>query len=377
MSRAEATVQRVRGRADRAEFLAVARWVYRDRPRWVPPLEADLARQIDPARGDFFRHSRAEFFLARRGGRAVGRIAAMRNERHLAAHADGVGFFGFFECEDDAGTAAALLRAAEGWLRAEGLVSALGPANFSIQDEAGVLTEGFDLSPMTGMAYSPPYYAALLEATGYGAAKDLWVYRLRREDWRPEQGERIQRLAERVAPDVTVRCLRLAEMPAEAARLASVFAEAWRDNWGAQPITEAEFLAYGREYRRFIDPRLILFAERGGECLGIAVAMPNMNEAVAAGGGRLLPWGWWRLLRGRARARSARVFLLGIRPSARRLGLPARFLGALRDVLERSRIDELEFSWVLPENVELVAMLERFGVRRVQVLRLYRKNLGD
>jgi GNAT superfamily N-acetyltransferase len=105
--------------------------------------------------------------------------------------------------------------------------------------------------------------------------------------------------------------------------------------------------------------------------------MPNMNEAVAAFGGRLLPWGWWRLLRGRARARSARVFLMGIRPSARRLGLPARFLGALRDVLERSRIDELEFSWVLPENVELVAMLERFGVRRAQVLRLYRKNLGD
>ncbi len=362
--------------AERREFIALARRIYRDQPQWVPPMDIDIAKQIDPACGPFFKHSTAAFFLARRDGLAIGRIAAIRNERHLAAHADGAGFFGFFECEDNLATATALLTTAEAWLSAAGLAVARGPANFSIQDEAGALVEGFEHSPMTGMGYTPPYYASLLERAGYSLAKDLWVYRLRREDWKIEQSERILRLAERAAPDVTVRPLNMADLPAEARRMADVFADSWRDNWGAQPITQEEFLAYSQEFKPFIDPRLILLAERGGECLGMMVAIPNMNEAVAAGGGRLFPLGWLHLLLGKRRARSARVFLLGVKPEARRLGLPVRFFGALHPVLKDSRIDELEFSWILPENTELVALIERFGGRRAQVLRLYEKCLG-
>lgn len=366
----------VQSSADRREFIALARRIYRDYPQWVPPMDIDIAKQIDPARGPFFKHSKAAFFLARRDGRAVGRIAAMRNERHLAAHADGAGFFGFFECENDPVVASALLAAAAKWLREHGLTVARGPANFSIQDEAGALVEGFDRSPMTGMGYTPPYYATLFEQAGYAAAKDLWVYRLQRADWKAEQSERILRLAERAAPDVKIRPLNMQDLPAEALRMAEIFAVSWRDNWGAQPITQEEFLAYSQEFKPFIDPRLILLAERGTECLGMMVAIPNMNEAVAAGGGRLLPFGWLHLLLGKRRARSARVFLLGVKPEARRLGLPVRFFGALHPVLQHSRIDELEFSWILPENTELVALIERFGGRRAQVLRLFEKRLG-
>jgi GNAT superfamily N-acetyltransferase len=366
----------VQSSAARREFIALARRIYRDHPQWVPPMDIDIAKQIDPARGPFFKHSTAAFFIARRDGCAVGRIAAMRNERHLAAHPDGAGFFGFFECEDDPAAARALLARAEDWLRDAGLAVARGPANFSIQDEAGALMEGFELSPMTGMGYTPPYYAGLLEQAGYTQAKDLWVYRLRRADWKTEQSERILRLAERAAPDVTVRQLNMADLPAEARRMAEVFASAWRDNWGAQPITQEEFLAYSQEFKPFIDPRLILLAERGGECIGMMVAIPNMNEAVAAGRGRLFPFGWLHLLLGRRRARSARVFLLGVKPDARRIGLPVRFFGALHPIILHSRLNEMEFSWILPENAELIALIERFGGRRVQVLRLFEKRLG-
>jgi hypothetical protein len=135
-------IRPVTTRAERAAFIAVARRVYRDYPNWVPPMDVDVAKQIDPQRGAFFRHSTAVFYVAWRGPIAVGRIAAMRNERHLAAQADGAGFFGFFECEDNDATAAALLAVAESWLHSQGLAVARGPANFSIYDEAGVLVEG-------------------------------------------------------------------------------------------------------------------------------------------------------------------------------------------------------------------------------------------
>src|SRR5690606_16098586 len=213
---------------ERRNFIFYPETIYRDHPVWVPPVYADIGRQIDPRRGDFFKHSAGRFFLAWRGSEIVGRIAALHNTRHLAAHDDGAGLFGFFECEDDPATAAALLRTAEDWLRQRGLKVARGPANFSIQDEAGVLLDGFEHAPMAGMAYTPPYYRALIEAAGYRKAKDLFVCRIDWPHWNVEQYDRIVAVASRVASGVTVRELNMADLPGEAGRLAEVFAEAWR-----------------------------------------------------------------------------------------------------------------------------------------------------
>ncbi len=234
---------------------------------------------------------------------------------------------------------------------------------------------GFDHAPMTGMGYSPPYYAGLLTRAGYAPVKDLWVHRLPRPQWTSESSERILRIAQRVAPDVTIRSLNTADLPGEARRMAEVFAEAWRDHWGALPITAEDFLAYAQDFKAFLDPRYILFAERGGECLAMMVAMPNLNEAIAASRGRLFPFGWLRLLFARKRATSIRFFLMGAKHSARRLGLSVRFLRAMHPLIIDSRIDVMEFSWILPENTELVSMIERLGGNRVQVLRLYEKRL--
>jgi GNAT superfamily N-acetyltransferase len=366
----------VRTRSEREAFLNVPWHFYRGNPAWVPPMLFDVRRQLDPAQGDFFRHSTGAFFIAYRGAEPVGRIAALHSTRHLAVHDDGAGFFGFFECEDAVTTAQALLGVAENWLRARGLRVARGPANFSIQDEAGVLLDGFEHAPMAGMAYTPPYYRGLLEAAGYGKAKDLFVCRIHRDTWNDAEIVRLARLTERVAAGVTIRSLDMSDMQSESVRMATIFAEAWRDNWGAQPITAEEFLKYAAQYRLFLDPRLILLAERDGEPLGMMVAVPNMNEVIARIDGRLLPLGWWRLWRDRKRITTIRLFLLGVRASARRLGLPLLFIKRYHELLMNStHLKEMEFSWILEDNHETLALIQRMGGRRVQTLRLYEKAL--
>ena len=370
-------IEPVRTGREREIFLRLPWQFYRGNAAWVPPLLFDQRPQLDPARGDFFKHSTGEFFLAYRGAEPVGRIAALHNTRHLAAHADGAGFFGFFECEDDTATAAALLAAAETWLRARGLAVARGPANFSIQDEAGVLLDGFEHAPMAGMGYTPPYYRALMEAAGYGKAKDLIVCRIHRDTWKDTELKRMCALADRLATGVTVRALNMRDLPTEAGKMAAIFAEAWKENWGAQPITQPEFLKYASQYRLFINPELILIAERDGEPLAMMVAIPNVNEIIRRIDGRMFPFGWWRLLRDRKRVTTVRLFLLGVRTSARRLGLPVLFMRRYHEVLGASEtLREMEFSWILEDNHETLALIDRLGGRRVQTLRLYEKALG-
>ena len=374
---AEVRVERVTGGWAREIFLRLPGRFYRDLPAWVPPMLFDVRRQIDPRRGDYFRHSEGEFFLARRAGQVVGRIAALHNRRHIEVHADGAGFFGFFECEDNPATAAALLETAERWLRGRGLTVARGPANFSIQDEAGVLLDGFEHAPMAGMGYTPPYYRGLIEAAGYAKAKDLHVFRIDRQSWRKDQFRRMCAVAERIAAGVTLRPLNTQDLPGEAVRMEAIFAEAWRDNWGALPITRAEFLKYAEQYRLLLDPELILFAERAGEPLGMMVAIPDINEIIKRIDGRLWPWGWWRMLRERKRVGGVRLFLLGVRVSARRLGLPVLFIRRYHEILTRSPFfRQLEFSWILEDNHETIALIQRVGGWRAQTLRLYEKPLA-
>lgn len=370
-------IKRVRTRKDREIFLRLPWKFYVGNPAWVPPLLFDVRPQLDPARGDFFKHSVGEFYLAFRGNEPVGRIAALHNMRHLAAHADGAGFFGFFECEDNAATAAALLAVAEVWLRERGLAVMRGPANFSIQDEAGVLLDGYEHAPMAGMGYTPAYYRRLLETAGYAKAKDLLVCRIHRDTWRDTELKRLGAIADRMAPGVTVRALDMGDLPAEAERMAIIFGEAWRENWGAQPITQSEFLKYASQYRLFIEPDLILIAERDGEPLGMMVAIPNVNEIIQRIDGRMFPLGWWRLLRDRKRVKTLRIFLLGVRTSARRLGLPLLFLRRYHERLgDSAHLREVEFSWMLEDNHETLALIDRLGGRRVQTLRLYEKVLA-
>lgn len=368
-------VEPVRTRGEREAFLRVPWAIYRGEKAWVPPLLMDQRQLIDPKRGPFFHESTGQLFLARRGDQIVGRIGAFENRPHLSAHADGAGFFGFYESPDDETVSTALLRTAEDWLRGRGLRVARGPANFSIYDEAGVLLDGFEHAPMAGMAYTPPYYRALIERAGYVKAKDLYVFRVTRAEARFDRIARLVEVALRV-PNLRVRNLDMSRLRREADFLATVYAEAWRDNWGQVPISADEFYEAYKRYKFFIRPELVYLAEYEGEPAGYFVAMPDMNELLKSLNGRLLPMGVFRLLFGRGGIKRFRVFMTGVRPKFRRLGLPLIFMQRAHEVLEKAGAELVEFSWILEDNHEAIAVLERIGARRVQTLRLYEKALA-
>lgn len=362
--------------SERREFVRAAAQFYRDLPAWVPPFEPDVLRLLDPRRNEYFRvpGNDAAFFLARRDGAIVGRIAAFHNAAHLQVHRDGVGFFGFFECENDPATARALLDRAAAWLRARGLTTMRGPANFNVQEEAGVLVDGFEHQPMAGMAYTPPYYLNLLGAAGLARSRDLLVYRLDEKSAQYDRVARIVAAAER-AQGLVVRNLDMSRIPEEAKKFEVIFAEAWRDNWGMVPISAEEFAEAYQRYRFFLLPEMVYLAEVNGEPAAAFVTMPDMNVLIKETGGRLWPFGWWTLLTGRKRITRFRTFMMGVRPQFRRLGLPLIFLSRCREELLKRGATLLEFSWILEDNHETRAIIERIGGWRAQTLRLFEEKL--
>lgn len=374
-------VRPVKTARERMEFIRLVWRLHTGKPGWVPPLIADQKLALHPTKGEYFRHAGSgALWMAFRDGEPVGRIGAFRNEVHLKTTHDGAGFFGFFESEDDEEVARALLKQAESWLRSQGLDSARGPANFNVQEEAGVSIDAHELEPMVGMAWTPAYYRRLLEASGYRTCRDLLVYRLE-WDWENEPAEELERwgkIENRILrkPGLTIRCLDVKRLPEEAKFLATVFGESWEGNWGHVPISEQEFLELHERYIRFLAPEMVLLAEVDGEPAGAWVAMPNLNEAIKPLNGKLWPFGWWRLLQAKKNIVNYRVMIMGVRPAFRHLGLPVAFILGFRREFKKIGGKTVECSWLLEENKDVLGVVERFHGRKVQTLRLYEKEIS-
>lgn len=357
-----------------ARFVDLPWRLYSDDPLWVPPLKRDVRLMFDRGKNPFFRHAEAQPFLAERGGRLVGRIAAIANEAHNTFHGDRAGFFGFFECEEDAGAAAALFDAAGEWVVARGKDALRGPMNFSTNDDCGSLIEGFDTPPMVLMPHNPPHHARLYEAARFRKEKDLLAYYL---DDR-EVPERLARGVEAVRrrSGVTVRSLDLSRFEEEVGRVRAIYNSAWERNWGFVPMTREEMDHMARQLRPVVDPDLLLFAEAGGEPVAFALALPDMNEALRHANGRLFPLGalkiWWRA----RRIRRIRILTLGIRPEYRQAGVDVLLYHEIYVRAVRKGHVAAECSWILEDNLAMRRPLERMGARVYKVYRIYERPAG-
>ncbi|HUS91685.1 MAG TPA: hypothetical protein VM695_07525 [Phycisphaerae bacterium] len=348
------TIRRVRDRRGRRRLLDLPFGLYRDRPDWVPPLRRAQAKLL-AGKTAFFDRAEMALFLAERAGRAVGRIAAIHNRAHNDHHDDRVGFFGFFECDPaDADAGAGLFAEAERWLAERGLTSVRGPVNPSMNAECGLLIDGFDRPPMVLMPYNPPEYVRLVEAAGFAKCKDLYAYLVRAEDVDEGKGrDRMLRLADamrRRHPEVHVRPLDMRRYEQEVLCLVDVFEAARSGNWGHVPLTGREVLEMARDMKAVVDPDLILVGEVDGQAAGAAMSLPNINRALAAAGGRLLPLGFLRFLRAMRRIHEIRILGIAVLERYRHLGLAGLLL--LETILRgRAKgIDIGEASWVLEDN---------------------------
>jgi len=342
----------VSGRADLRRFVDLPWRLYDGDPYWVPPLKRQV-RGLLATSHPFYDGGRGEreLFLAWRGDRVAGRVAAIMNRAHNEFHNDHNGFFGFFECEDDAEAAAALLDAAAEWVRRRGCDILAGPVNPSTNYEAGLLVEGFDSPPTVMMTYNPRRYVELLEAAGLTKFKDLYAYA---SPVHPGSLERLERFAQRARqrePQLRTRAVELREFDREVRLIREVYNAAWENNWGFVPMSEGEFEWLARDLKPLVDPDLLRLAFMGDEPVGFLLALPDVNPALAVLDGsmshpiRLLR----AMLIGRRRA-GLRLITMGVKEAFRLRGVEGvMFFEGLSAALRRG-YSGCEYSWILEDN---------------------------
>ncbi len=364
-------------RRSRLRFIKIPWAIYRDDPAWVPPLLLDKKLQLSP-RNPYFAHARARLWIAYRRGRPVGRISAQIDHLHLERYRDNCGFFGFLEAENDPAIFTALLHTAEDWLRREGMERVRGPFSFSINQECGLLVEGFSTPPYIMMGHARPYYAENLLRLGYRKCQDLLAYA--GKPW--YQTPRAMELAvKRVASRITTRRLNRSRLREDLQLIGDIFNDAWEENWGFIPMTPAEIKQMGQELQHLVPPRSIIFAEVDGETAAMIVALPNLNEIIADLNGRLLPLGWLKVL-WRLKVKhptTVRVALMGVRKKFQRglLGAALSFIiiDQARQHVARRGGTMAELSWILEGNYAMRKILEAIGARVHKRYRLYQKEL--
>lgn len=373
------TVRPVVGRRGLGDFLRVPFGLYRDDPHWVAPLGFERRQALSP-KHPFFRHADWQAWVAYRDGRPVGRISAQLDRLYEERHGERVGYFGMIEAPDEPALFAELLGTAESWLIERGAVKAVGPFNLGINQELGILVEGFDTPPFFMMPHTRRYYGAALERCGYRGAQDLLAYLIPAAfEIPPLMASLLRRLEKQ---GVTLRPLDRGHVDEELEILRDVFNDAWSGNWGFVPFTREEFLAVGHEMLMLIPDDFIQIAEVDGRPSAFIVLLPNLNEAIADLNGRLLPFGWAKLLwRLKVRfPRTGRVPLMGVRRHLHhtRLGPGLAFLviGAARRAAMRVGMGNVELSWILDDNMGMRNIIETIGGRVSKRYRMYEKPLS-
>lgn len=377
---AELRLVEVSDRRTLDRFIALPNQLYRSHPAYVAPLTLERRDALSEKKNPYFRHARARFWLACRGERPVGRISAQIDELSLQRHGATLGHFGMLDAEDDPAVFALLTGAAESWLKSQGMDRVRGPFNLSINEECGLLIDGFDSRSVMMMGYAPPYAGHRIEEQGYAKAKDLIAYDYVVADTRTiDRNGRLRK----VLSDGRVRARKLdmKRYRHDLSLILEVFNDAWSENWGFIPFTEEEIQHAAASMKPLIQPELVWVAEVDGKVAGMIVCLPNLNEAIAGLDGALLPFGWlkllWRLkVRG---VRSGRVALFGVCKRFHRtpLGgaLALLLLQALRENASRIGYTHAELSWILEDNKAVSQVIESVGGRPYKTYRIYEKAL--
>lgn len=374
------TIVEARSPAEMERFVRLPLRLNAGDPAWSPPLLLERREALSPKINPFFQHAEAAFFLAVRDGRDVGRISAQVDRLAPPGPEGEAGYFGMIAAEDDPAVFSALFEAAEAWLKAHGQVRALGPFNLSINEEIGLLVDGFDTPPMLMMGHDPRYAGPRVEAQGYAKVKDVFAYICDTTTDVPVAARR--RLARGAPQGVKLRPLDLKRYDQEVRTLTEIFNDAWAGNWGFTPLTEAETDHLGKSLKLLLNPKLFWFAEVDGQPVGFGVVLPNLNEAARDLDGRLFPFGivklLWRLKV--AGVKSGRLPLMGVKRSAfsdvRGAMLPFLIIDNLRREALKAGITRVEMSWILEDNMPMRRIIEAVGGERYKTYRIYGKALA-
>lgn len=370
----------VAGKARLKDFIALPKALYRGHKGYVPPLDIERGEVLSPKKNPYFGHAEVQLFLALKDGKPAGRASAQICQLEQARR-PGTGHFGWLDGIDDPAVFKALLDSAAAWLQARGMKRMVGPFSFSSNEETGLLVEGFESLPMLMMPYHAPYAGRQVEAAGLAKLKDVVAYDIDEEMYKPMGSSR---MLQKWQADGTIklRGLDMRNYAAELRVILDIFNDAWSENWGMVPFTEAEIAAAANSMKPLIDPDLVVIAEVKGEVAGMLVCLPNLMEAIRDFDGSLLPFNvvklLWRL-KGK-KLTTARIPLMGIRKAHHSSVLGAALLPLMFEHLKgpflKRGLKRVELSWILEDNLPMRRVIEGIGARVYKTYRLYEKPLG-
>jgi GNAT superfamily N-acetyltransferase len=371
-------IRKVAGPRDLKRFVDLPFRLHASQPLWVPPLKLERYTFLSRKLNAFFTHGEAEYFLALRDGRVVGRATAQINHAFNDQQQKKWGWFGFLEFEEDIEILNALLDEAAAWLRARGCERMVGPADFAMNNESGILIEGYDLRPMIVQPWHPPYYQRLMEQAGMTKAMDLLMWNLEVSD-RAKVLPVIFELAEKVESEhgIRVRPMRRRQLRKDLDAFAEVYNSAWADNWDFVPYSKKDLDAYAQELHLVFDKHWFMIAEKldTGEVVGMAITVPDVNEVLSKMKGRLLPLGWWHFLNKGRTVKRVRVGFLGVKPEYQHTGVAAKlYVEHFNAAAERPQKGG-EMGWILETNTPMNRGMEAMGGRVVKRYRVYERVL--
>ncbi len=367
------TVEKVETDRGRSEFIKLPYRLHRGNDAWVPPLISEVKDALNTRKNPFYEHASIEQFIARRGGRAVGRIAAIIDQNFIEVQGNQVGLFGFFECIDDSEAASLLFDHAAESLKSKGMRLMLGPTNPSMNDELGVLVDAFDIPPAIKMLWNPSYYPKLFEDAGFSKAMDLFAWTMHEDD----VSDRLIRLGAAILKRtrVTFRHINVKRFDEEVKVLREVYNSAWSDNWGFVPWTRAEFEHAAKSLKKVIDPDLVIIAEVDGRPVAFSLALPDLNMALKHINGRLFPIGLPLLLWHARKIDRVRIPILGVIKEYRGKGIDTVLYYETFRIGTGKGYHSCEMSWILEDNELMNRAAKMMGARKYKTYRLYERPL--
>jgi len=360
-----------------SEFINFPHDLYKDDPYYVPEIYMGQKDMMNPDKYPFHKYGKVKYYLAHKNGKIAGRIAAINNTNYNRHHSSNVGFFGFFDFIEDQEVCNSLLDKAAAYAKENGQVSIIGPTNFTTNETAGTLVEGFEDPPKLMMTYNNPYYSKLMENYGMKKEMDLFAFMIYAE----KASEKSLRIADAVenrlkTKGITIRNINLKDINNEAKRIQKIYNDAWEENWGFVPFTDAEFEYLKNDLKMLLDPKFSYIAEKDGEAIGFGLTLPNINEILIKNKrGKLFPFGIFRLLLGKNKTKYVRILALGVLEEYRKMGIEAIFFAKNIQEARRRGIIGGEASWVLESNEAMVAAAEHLNGEKYKTYRLYKKEI--
>lgn len=355
------------------EFIKFPWRIHKNDKNWVPPLISERKDFFNKDKNPFFKHAEVVFYLAKMNEKIVGRIAGIVNHNHIEFQKERAGFFGFFECVEDYEVAKVLLDTVRNWLESKGMEIMRGPANFSSNEEWGMLLDGFDSPPVFMMTYNPKYYLDFMERYGMRKAKDLYAYFIDKSSPPPQ---RVVKMAENIKQKagINIHSVNMKDLKNEVEKIKTVYNSAWSQNWGFVPMTDEEFDHMVVGLKKIVDPHLVFIVEVDGKPAGFSLAVPDINQVLHRINGRLFPFGLFGLLwhsKIKNKIDGVRIITMGVTPEFQKKGIDTVFYVETFNVGVQRGYTWAEMSWVLEDNVKMNRILNLLGAKLYKKYRIY------